>query len=188
MTADEPTISKRTENSTAYSSPAPDTRQELQERIAQTRQELGDTVEGLVAKADLKARAQGKAGQVRARIGEQASDVKEQASRQAVQINDGARKVTGKLRQTAAAQPPARQRSAAALAAVGAFAAGAWLVQRERRRRSRTRGQWDWTFHWRLARRTRRGNGIPGADLSPVLPRAHTQKTRKYRSPRPTAK
>ncbi|HEV3292539.1 MAG TPA: DUF3618 domain-containing protein, partial [Streptosporangiaceae bacterium] len=42
-------------------SPPPDDVQELQQEIEQTREQLGDTVEQLVANADVKARARGKA-------------------------------------------------------------------------------------------------------------------------------
>lgn len=135
MTADGPTLTGQTEYSTADSSPATDGQQELQEQIAQTRQELGDTVAALAAKADLRARARSEAGQVRARIGERAGEVTQRASHQAGQIQHGAREVFGKLRQTVAAQPP-RRRAVAALTAVGVIAAGAWLVQRGRHRKA----------------------------------------------------
>ncbi len=117
-----------------------DDQQELQEQIL-TRQELGGTVEALAATADLKTRARDKAEQVN-RVGEQAGEVWEKASQQAGQIQHGARELTGKLRQTVAAQPVARRRSIAALTAAGVVVAVAWLVlQRRPRRESRKWGR-----------------------------------------------
>ena len=49
-------------------SPPPDDVQELQQEIEQTREQLGDTVEQLVANADVKARARGKAAELAGRV------------------------------------------------------------------------------------------------------------------------
>ena len=45
----------------------PDSVSEIQREIEQTREHLGQTVEQLAAKADVKARARAKAGEIRAR-------------------------------------------------------------------------------------------------------------------------
>ncbi len=50
--------------------PEPATAAELQQEIERTRERLGATVQELAAKADVKARVQGKATEVKARIAE----------------------------------------------------------------------------------------------------------------------
>jgi hypothetical protein len=50
--------------------PEPTTAAELQQEIEQTRERLGETVEELAAKADVKARVQGKAIEAKARVAE----------------------------------------------------------------------------------------------------------------------
>ncbi|WP_181798090.1 DUF3618 domain-containing protein [Streptomyces sp. WELS2] len=55
--------------------------EELREQVELTRQELGETVEALAAKTDVKARAKEKAAEVR----QQASEVTEQAAAKAAQ-------------------------------------------------------------------------------------------------------
>ena len=47
---------------------SPDDQQELEKEIEQTREQLGQTVEALAAKVDVKARAQEKLGQLTARL------------------------------------------------------------------------------------------------------------------------
>jgi hypothetical protein len=59
--------------------PEPATGRELQEEIEQTRERLGQTVEELVAKADVKARAQAKAAEVKVKAQDKAADVKSRA-------------------------------------------------------------------------------------------------------------
>jgi hypothetical protein len=59
--------------------PEPSTGRELQEEIEQTRERLGQTVEELVAKADVKARAQAKAAEVKVKAQDKAADVKNRA-------------------------------------------------------------------------------------------------------------
>ena len=60
---------------------SPDDQQELEKEIEQTRERLGETVEALAAKADVKARAQEKLGQLTARLKGKATEAG-QASRQ----------------------------------------------------------------------------------------------------------
>jgi len=59
--------------------PEPATGRELQEEIEQTREHLGQTVEELVAKGDVKARAQAKAAEVKVKAQDKAADVKSRA-------------------------------------------------------------------------------------------------------------
>ena len=51
----------------------------MQEEIEQTRERLGQTVEELVAKADVKSRAQAKAAEVKVKAQDKAADVKSRA-------------------------------------------------------------------------------------------------------------
>ena len=51
----------------------------MQEEIEQTREHLGQTVEELVAKGDVKARAQAKAAEVKVKAQDKAADVKSRA-------------------------------------------------------------------------------------------------------------
>jgi Protein of unknown function (DUF3618) len=60
---------------------SPDDQQELGKEIGQTRERLGETVEALAAKADVRARAQEKLGQLTARLKGKATQAA-QASRQ----------------------------------------------------------------------------------------------------------
>lgn len=56
--------------------------QQLAAEIERTRQRLGETVEALAAKADVKARAQEKAGQLTAQVSSQVKDKANQAKKQ----------------------------------------------------------------------------------------------------------
>jgi hypothetical protein len=66
----------------------PDGVQELQQEIEQTREQLGDTVERLVAKADVKARAQGKAAELADRVKGQTGQARAQAAARAGGVRD----------------------------------------------------------------------------------------------------
>ena len=63
---------------------SPDDQQELEKEIEQTREQLGETVEALVAKVDVKARAQEKLGQLTARLTGKATEVGEQIKKDPV--------------------------------------------------------------------------------------------------------
>ncbi|HUK67858.1 MAG TPA: DUF3618 domain-containing protein [Streptosporangiaceae bacterium] len=145
MTADRPTLSMTTEGAeTGNSHAAPDQR-ELQEQIAQARQQLADTVAGLAAKIDPRTRTSDKAEQVKAVTGAQAARVTEQAMRRTGQVRSGARAVADKAREAVAAHPPAGRRFvgglAVALTAVGIAATSTWLARRGRDRKSRQWGR-----------------------------------------------
>ena len=63
--------------------PSPDDPEQLKAAIEQTRDELGRTVEQLVAKTDVKARAQAKASDLTQRAKDATSQVRRQAAAQA---------------------------------------------------------------------------------------------------------
>jgi len=84
----------------------PDAALEIQQEIEQTRERLGQTVEELAAKADVKARARAKADEVKARAAE----------------------VSGRVKQSQAV----RRDWPLALVAAGILAAGAALAWRRR--------------------------------------------------------
>jgi osmotically-inducible protein OsmY len=86
------------------------TTQELQQEIDRTRERLGDTVEELASRADLKARARGKAAEVK------------------VKAQDKATELSGRVRRSQAVQ----RRWPLAVAA-GVVVAGAVAVRRWRR-------------------------------------------------------
>jgi len=56
----------------------PDSVSEIQREIEQTREHLGQTVEQLAAKADVKARARAKAGEIRARAQDKTAELSNQ--------------------------------------------------------------------------------------------------------------
>ena len=61
-----------------------DDQQELEKEIEQTRERLGETVEALTAKADVKARAQEKLGQLTARLKGKATEAGQQVKKDPV--------------------------------------------------------------------------------------------------------
>jgi Protein of unknown function (DUF3618) len=96
--------------------------EELRSDIERTRDQLGETVEALVAKADVKARAQHKAAEVKAGAQQKAADTAGQVAQQA-------KNLTSHL----PAQPD--KRSAPLIAAGAAtLAAATWLLIRRARR------------------------------------------------------
>jgi hypothetical protein len=94
--------------------PEPSTGRELQEEIEQTRERLGQTVEELVAKADVKARAQAKAAEVKVKaVG-----------------------ISGNVRQSQLVQSQlVRRRWPLAAVVAGAILIGSSIVVRRRQRR-----------------------------------------------------
>ena len=62
------------------------TQPEIQQEIEQTREQLGKTVEELVAKADIRARARDKAAEVKARAQYQVAELTGRARHQVVQL------------------------------------------------------------------------------------------------------
>jgi len=60
--------------------------QQLAEEIERTRAQLGETVEALTAKTDVKARAQAKVSQLSTRVKGKADQARQQASQQVQQV------------------------------------------------------------------------------------------------------
>jgi len=100
--------------------PEPATGRELQEEIEQTREHLGQTVEELVAKGDVKARAQAKAAEVKVKAQDKAADVKIRAV-----------SLSGNVWQSQMVQ----RRWPLAAVVAGAFLIGASIVVRRRQQR-----------------------------------------------------
>ena len=65
---------------------SPDDQQELEKEIEQSRERLGETVEALAAKVDVKARAQEKLGQLTARLKGKATEATDKATQAGQQI------------------------------------------------------------------------------------------------------
>ena len=65
---------------------SPDGQQELEKEIEQTRERLGETVEALAAKADVKTQAQEKLGQLTARLRGKATEATDKATQAGQQI------------------------------------------------------------------------------------------------------
>lgn len=108
----------------------PDDVAELQQEIGQTREELGQTVEQLVAKADVKARAQGKAAELAAQAKGQVGQVRAQAAAGAGSARD---QLASK---TAEASQKAKSAGTAVTGQVAAAAAPAWQAAPEPVRRA----------------------------------------------------
>jgi Protein of unknown function (DUF3618) len=105
--------------------PEPATGRELQDEIEQTRERLGQTVEELVAKADVKSRAQAKAAEVKVKAQDKAADVKSRAVG-----------MSGNVRQSQLVQSQLVQRRWPLVAVVaGAILIGCSIVVRSRQRR-----------------------------------------------------
>jgi ElaB/YqjD/DUF883 family membrane-anchored ribosome-binding protein len=71
---------------------SPDDQQELEKEIEQTRERLGETVEALAAKVDVKARAQEKLGQLTVRLKGKAAEATGKAKWQVTQAGQQIRK------------------------------------------------------------------------------------------------
>ena len=135
----------------------PDDPQGLQQEIERTRERLGETVEALVAKVDVKARAQDEASRLIGRLKARVIEARQQATARAYQARHqvadktegpreqvagaaaGISKITPEPVKQAAgnAAATARQRRTPLLAVIGAVGAGlvGWLLfQRWRRR------------------------------------------------------
>jgi archaellum component FlaD/FlaE len=101
----------------------PDDPQQLAEEIERTREQLGDTVEQLAAKADVKARAQDKAGQLTGRLKGKAGQARQQAAATAGQVQRRlADKTTGPRQKVVSVSGPVqdqvRQQAATAAAQI----------------------------------------------------------------------
>jgi chromosome segregation ATPase len=84
-------------------SSVPDDPEKLRADIEQTREQLGDTVEALVAKADVKAQAKDKVGQLTDKLKDSTAQAKEQATVKAAQARDQLVAKTNDAKQAATA-------------------------------------------------------------------------------------
>jgi hypothetical protein len=135
----------------------------LRSEIEQTRTELGETVEALAAKTDVKARAQEKVADVKTRAADAATEAKDKAKDKAQQVAESGKTVVQDLRtepavttkraavrvRTSVQEKP--KQWAAAAAALLAFAA---LVVRKRRKAAAKRVtperlRDDWRRAWK---------------------------------------
>ena len=82
----------------AHSAP-PNDEQAVLDDIARTREQLGETVEALAAKADMKARAHEKVAEVSGRLKDKAQDVRDQVTSHADQARSGLADTTADARQ-----------------------------------------------------------------------------------------
>ena len=87
------------------------TAQELEQEIERTREHLGDTIDELAGKADMKARARARAAEVKARAAD----------------------VSGRVRQSKAVQSQVLQRRWPVAVAAGVLIAGSVIIRRRRR-------------------------------------------------------
>jgi len=108
------------------------TASEIQQEIDRTRERLGETVEELAAKADVKARAKEKAVEMKAKAQGKATEVsglvKDKATDVSGLVKGKATDVSGRVRQSGALQ-----RRWPVAAAAGAVIVGALVVWRRRR-------------------------------------------------------
>jgi ElaB/YqjD/DUF883 family membrane-anchored ribosome-binding protein len=112
-------------SSGAGADPAGPETQELQREIEQTREQLGDTVEALAAKTDVKAQARQKVEETKATVLEKKDELLGKA-REASPESAGA---------TAAAAADQARENPLPFAAVGAFVAGFLFGRMTKRRR-----------------------------------------------------
>ncbi|MFF5026009.1 DUF3618 domain-containing protein [Streptomyces collinus] len=135
-----------------HDEPTAQSPEELREQIEHTRHELGDTVQALAAKTDVKARAQEKAAEMKEQAAVKAGELKEQAALKAEQVKakaaEAASRVQDKLPEPVrerAVQAAGQARATTAQGLhkargnrqllVAAAAAGTlvWLIRRKKR-------------------------------------------------------
>jgi hypothetical protein len=120
----------------AGGSAPPDNPQALQAEIERTREQLGDTVEALFAKADVKALARAKAARTRGRLLAAVRPARQRVTDQTARASALFRETTPDPMQEAAkrAAQAARKRGVpVAVAGLAAVLAG-WLIVRRRHR------------------------------------------------------
>lgn len=123
----------------------PDSPEALAEDIQRTREELGETVQALVAKTDVKTRAQQSAAEVSGHLKERARGFKDQLSSRTGELNGEAMGKAAQAREAAWNSAPEpvrrnaqraaqviRQRPVPVLAIAGAALIAGWLVFRRR--------------------------------------------------------
>jgi len=108
----------------------PDDLQALNAEIERTRAELGETVEALAARADVKARAQDKANQIAGRAQDKANEIAGRAQDKANEIAGRLTGTFGQVKEKAAAM----DRRVPMAAGFTAMVLVGWLIVRRRRR------------------------------------------------------
>ncbi len=122
-------------SSSGPGAPGQDDPAALVDDINRTRAELGDTVEALVAKVDVKAQAKQRVAEASTQAKEKLQTMKQGLAGQASQLTGTAKRMTGTAEQT-------RQAAAAnGKTVLGAGAAGGQTVRRGAQRAARTVGQ-----------------------------------------------
>jgi polyhydroxyalkanoate synthesis regulator phasin len=111
---------------TAPGGTAPGDEHELRQEIEQTREQLGETVEQLVAKTDVTGRARAKAAELADRVKDSTAQVRAKAARRAADVRSQA---SGKTEL-------ARHKTTAGRDRLQARAAGAWQAAPEGARRT----------------------------------------------------
>jgi regulator of protease activity HflC (stomatin/prohibitin superfamily) len=102
---------------------------EIQQEIERTRERLGETVDELAAKADVRARARAKGAEMKARTQGKAIEVKARAQGKAAEMKGKAMHVSGQVRRSQAVQ----RRWPVAAAAAGVILVGSLVVWRRRK-------------------------------------------------------
>ncbi|GAA3470677.1 DUF3618 domain-containing protein [Nonomuraea roseola] len=145
-------------NSTQVGSPQGDDKADSAERlradIAQMREDLGDIVEALAAKADVKARAKAgakdKTEHVKANLAAHAHQAEAHVRTMATEVTTKAREIAAKDNTMPAVRRGAVATAAVATAGGGAVAVTAWLRRRNAARQTT----------WQRALRTARRSGV----------------------------
>jgi hypothetical protein len=117
---------------------APDDPQQLRQEIERTREQLGETVEQLATKADVKSKAQTKAAQVSRRVKNAASQAQQEAAAQAGQVRSQlAGKTAAARHKAASASEAGKDQLQSRVAAVGT---PVWEATPESLRRAAAKG------------------------------------------------
>ncbi|MDX2592107.1 DUF3618 domain-containing protein [Streptomyces sp. WI03-4A] len=95
-----------------HDEPTAQSPEELREQIEHTRNELGDTVQALAAKTDVKTRAQEKAAEIKDQAAAKAGELKDQAALKAEQVRTKAAEAASRVQDKLPA--PVKDRAARA--------------------------------------------------------------------------
>jgi cell division septum initiation protein DivIVA len=101
---------------------------EMQQEIERTRERLGETVDELAAKADVKARARAKSAEMKARTQAKATEMRASAQGKAAEMKDKATEMSGRVWRSQVVQ-----RRWPVAAAAGVVLVGSLLVWRRRK-------------------------------------------------------
>ncbi len=114
------TIDQPADEGTSTKPSVPDDPEQLRQDIERTREQLGETVEALVAKTDVKAQAKEKVGQLTDRVKGSTTQAKEQATAKVAQARSQLSDKTAGVKQAATTNgAPAKEQLQARATAVG---------------------------------------------------------------------